>query len=556
MQNTLYSVGRLPFLVDFALQMQDRLGWEPRYWITQPELHAQVGEAFPDTVRHPFQEANRGIPAGDFTEFGVSSVNAETLERAGRLFHSALQIVDRHVLGNGLAAVDQRHFLYRQLGYCLKIVDLLKLQRFVLNSTPHSIIDICFYIACRLRGADVRMLHLTGFDGRQVVLADAEGAPLGLEMALKSRQADPDAHAPLSQSGERELSTLRESEQQIDPWYVSAQKERDSRLSHLYEAADFILDEGLAGDWPADLSQPLEIPEATLRGRKIGCPGSKPGYVNIFARRFAPKHSEVMHRSFARPGAHFRDAPITWREYYIYKDYALIQKRVLLRRYEELTADFNERRLDHEQYVYFPLHYQPERTTCPDGGWFNDQYLAAAALAEALPDGRMLLIKEHPSQFLWQTEGELGRSSDYYDPFLSLRNTLFVPIEVPSRRLIAGALAVATINGMAGWEARVCGRPVITFGVPWYCLCEGVFQVRSTEDVKAVFERVAVGDVPQAESPRLLAAAIESIGRKCYMNPSHGPLYPDLSESENCAALVELFAQAEAYSDGIVRGAP
>ena len=38
------------------------------------------------------------------------------------------------------------------------------------------------------------------------------------------------------------------------------------------------------------------------------------------------------------------------------------------------------------KYIYFALHYEPERTTNPDGGEFHDQAIAIAKLRELVPD--------------------------------------------------------------------------------------------------------------------------------------------------------------------------
>jgi hypothetical protein len=38
------------------------------------------------------------------------------------------------------------------------------------------------------------------------------------------------------------------------------------------------------------------------------------------------------------------------------------------------------------------------------------------------------------------------------------------------------------------------------------------------------------------------------------MNPSHAPLYSDLTDEQNCAALVELFDAAEAFASNPIEG--
>lgn len=545
--NTLYSVGRLPFLVSFAEALRDKLGWEPRYWVTQPELHDGVAAAFPNAILHPFSDANRGVPAPGREAFATSPFDPSLLDRAGDLEYAALQVIDRHTLAEGLPPAARRAFFYRLLGYCLKVVDEYGLTRIVLNASPHCAIDICFFIAIKLRGGQARILHLTGVSGRQVVLRDPVQTPLGIDQTLTAWTEDASRRQPLSPTAEAEFTALTNKVDPDDPWYVAAQKEKNEKFTHLYAAAEFLLDNKLADFSDIDLTAPLEVPQEALKGQKLGIPGAAKQKVNIFARRTVPKYEAAMPRTFARPGAGFEAPQMTWREYYIYRDWALLAKVKLRRSYESIANHFDMSRLTSESYVYLALHYQPERTTCPEGGRFNDQYLAASILAHALPEGWTLLIKEHPSQFLWQTEGELGRWDGYYAQFLSLPRTSFVPLSLPSQTLMSRAKAVATITGMVGWEACARGYPVIVFGEPWYASCPGVCSVKSPQDAKVAFDKIQTGYRPESESTRNFAAIVEHVGQRCYMNPSHAPLYPDLTEEQNRDALVDLFTGAEAY---------
>src|SRR4030043_207253 len=58
-------------------------------------------------------------------------------------------------------------------------------------------------------------------------------------------------------------------------------------------------------------------------------------------------------------------------------------------------------------YIYFPLHYQYEATTCPMGGIYSDQLLAIELLSRA---GIQVYVKEHPMM-------SKNRSLAYYKNF-------------------------------------------------------------------------------------------------------------------------------------------
>ena len=51
-----------------------------------------------------------------------------------------------------------------------------------------------------------------------------------------------------------------------------------------------------------------------------------------------------------------------------------------------------------KKYVYFPLHFEPERTTNPDGKEFQDQFIALTKLRQIIPEDIDIVVKEHPTQ--------------------------------------------------------------------------------------------------------------------------------------------------------------
>jgi capsule polysaccharide export protein KpsC/LpsZ len=136
----------------------------------------------------------------------------------------------------------------------------------------------------------------------------------------------------------------------------------------------------------------------------------------------------------------------------------------LKRHYESLTVKPDYK----EKYVVLFLHYQPEATTCPIGNIFVDQELCVDMLLKHLPEEYNVYIKEHPSQFYANSEGQLGRIKEtYYDLVKKPRVRLMSTSEV-SFDLIEHSEAVATVSGTVGWESIVRGKPTIIFGMTWY----------------------------------------------------------------------------------------
>ena len=122
-------------------------------------------------------------------------------------------------------------------------------------------------------------------------------------------------------------------------------------------------------------------------------------------------------------------------------------------------------------YVYFPLHYEPERTTTPDGAMYRDQLQALALLRSIVPDEVEIIVKEHPSTHNHRMMGHLGRHPRHYKALTRIAGLCLLPHTIPSNQLLSGCVAVATITGTAALEGAILGKPALYFGNPWYQDC-------------------------------------------------------------------------------------
>lgn len=165
-------------------------------------------------------------------------------------------------------------------------------------------------------------------------------------------------------------------------------------------------------------------------------------------------------------------------------------RRNLRREYECLAAvpDFTK------PYVYFPLHYQPERNSSPQGGIFVDQLYLAEVLSASLPVGWEIYVKEHPTQWLYRGADFFSyRFRGYYEALGRLPNVKIVPIGTDTYTLTKHSRAVATITGTAGFEAIMRGKPVLTFGYPWYRGAPGLFEVNNLVSCRKALQEIQAG---------------------------------------------------------------
>lgn len=126
-------------------------------------------------------------------------------------------------------------------------------------------------------------------------------------------------------------------------------------------------------------------------------------------------------------------------------------------------------------YVYFPLHYEPERTTSPDGGVYYDQARAVLEIRSRLPPEVLLVVKEHPSQLYKNMRGYKGRSKLFYELLGGVQGIRLASLEIPSSELIRDCLAVVTVTGTAALEASMLGKPSFVLGAAWFVGAPNVY---------------------------------------------------------------------------------
>jgi len=147
------------------------------------------------------------------------------------------------------------------------------------------------------------------------------------------------------------------------------------------------------------------------------------------------------------------------------------------RRKNLLTASrqFNDIDISNLKYVYFPLHYEPEKTTNPDGGIFQDQFLAIVKLRNFIPKDVDIIVKEHPSQLFKKMNGTRGRSPLFYKLLNNIKGLKIIDPNFNSKHLIKNSLLTVTITGSVAIEASILGKKALTFGNPWYNGCPNIF---------------------------------------------------------------------------------
>jgi hypothetical protein len=122
-----------------------------------------------------------------------------------------------------------------------------------------------------------------------------------------------------------------------------------------------------------------------------------------------------------------------------------------------------------EEFIYFPLHFQPEATTIPAGNYYSNQLKVIESLLKYLPERIHVYVKEHPA-YLSETKVPMSlyRNKKFYDEIISNSRCKILPMNIDSKLLINISIAVATVTGTVSLEALRLKKTSLIFGDSLY----------------------------------------------------------------------------------------
>ena len=140
-------------------------------------------------------------------------------------------------------------------------------------------------------------------------------------------------------------------------------------------------------------------------------------------------------------------------------------------------------------FFYFPLHLEPEASLDILGVHYRDQKTIIRRIAESLPAGFSLCVKEHPNMLPGR------RPLNYYAELSRIGGVRLLSPKLDSYNIIERSRGVITIAGTSGFEALFYGKPVLLLGRAFYeVFREGVWR-------SAGWERFPETLSAMAESP-------------------------------------------------------
>lgn len=137
------------------------------------------------------------------------------------------------------------------------------------------------------------------------------------------------------------------------------------------------------------------------------------------------------------------------------------------------------------QYFVYPIHFQPEATSCVESQYYSDQLQLIRNIAFSLPRNVYLIVKEHRTNYCYP-------NSSFYARIKSFPNVILVSPYLNIKSIIRHSLGLITLNSTAGLEALVMGKRVIALGHVFYTFHKNCLVVDGWIQLKKIINKLTL----------------------------------------------------------------
>ena len=131
-----------------------------------------------------------------------------------------------------------------------------------------------------------------------------------------------------------------------------------------------------------------------------------------------------------------------------------------------------------KSFIYFPLHYEPERILLIDAPFYDNQIAVITSIAKSIPVEFTLVLKEHP---FMKTLG--WRPLSFYKELMDLPNVEILHPSVSPPEIMKNCSLIITIAGTAGLEAAFFQKPTILLSDQLYSDTPFTYRLEKLEDL-------------------------------------------------------------------------
>jgi hypothetical protein len=452
-KRVIYMVSSLPEWIDVAKKLKKNNGWEPVYWLTSSQTEKRVKEEFPNVIYHHVYDALRGVYPDKFLDVKFP-LDKEIIYAFLKHEKVVLKMMDRQDPYQSITYHERKRLYYNQLIYWLFTLKKLSIDVLITEVSPHFLSNYICYAVCKYLKIQTVMFEDTKISGLIFLRMSIGDVP-----TIRIVPEDVNHASNSKKKSELIKSYIRNvSGEYRDaiPWYLKKEKERDKLERNKFKKLIKLF---YINKWPSYLNK-------------------------IFSLRKVNRNNY-----FKRSKYLIEDSPMTNFELRRLNSKSKKKIEQLKKIYESMCQTVS---LD-KKYLYFPLHYQPEQTSSPEGDIYVDQWLVINMISCLLPKGWKLYIKEHPSQFMFCLSGYMGRTIDFYKDINKFKNVKMVDDKINPFKLIDNAKAVVTLTGTSGLEAILRGTPALVFGYAWYRNYPGVFYTTTTSECADALKKIDDG---------------------------------------------------------------
>jgi hypothetical protein len=502
----IYSVGRLAPWEDIIEYLSKKGYIEPKYILgTEKRINPDCRtDSWIHTSKY---NINRGLLTEEFDIESINLLDAATAEKYSEYENIALRTMDRMDMYDSFG-YERRYRLYTKLlSYYIQIYKYTNPDVAIFELPPHIPASYILYSVCMENDVEVVIFTHTPINNlcytRESILDSSKRLIREYE---ESKQKD--IKPELDQESIEYLDKIKSDYTDAEPAYMKNQRIVGSAHT----------------DWPK-----LAELKNTISNFESGVVSILKGAKKVYSNRDRMKETTYLVDSNRRP-----EDGIYRNQIKLYNLRSNFYKSRLRATYEEKSVNPNL----NKKYIYFPLHYQPEQTTVPEGGRYADQYLITKMISENISEDWEIYVKEHPSQFARSLRGEQGRSNLDYDQFRNINNVKLIDLYSNPFALIENSEIVATVTGTAGWEAVARGTPAMVFGNPWYQACRGVMRVHTPEDIRNSIEVVENNSIIDETEIYKFVHSIEKVGYQLPQSPDKADNF-DKVKSNYCKMIIE-----------------
>lgn len=426
----------------------------------------------------------------EYSEFAIETLaRLVSTEFWSNLRFDALKLLNRKDVTGTFRLLEREVFLQSSFLSILDLFSELRPSLVVFSVSPHLFLP---YVAFRVAEAlGIETLHLQPCPGAPIAIPRlTNGATLEETSQGKSGSQLPEAIVELFS----ESLTVLEASQ--DPSYMVEQKNRDKR--------------------------------ATTFSSKLRAIFWSVGW--LFKERFP---NSISFSGHPKPHSFFQ------------RGLGLLLQRSLQRELKSRVDMLPSPSLN-GAYCLFAMHYEPERTSFPEGLPIRSQMDAVAIARKMTPPELRLLVKEHYSQKTTALRGFLGRSPLFYDLVGNFPRTQVISADERLTGLVPNARCVFTLTGSIAIEAALAGVPVAYFGTPWWEGMPGTVKIGPDSDFGTITCRA---DSSTKEIKHFLVSRVRELGIFSFGgNPNTGIEH---RFRESSLELLEL--ESQALADAITR---